>query len=92
MARSWPIKDPDAILDYTMDWSRWLEGDTIDSATFSLTTAAGLAIGSQSFTDRTATVWLTGGTAGERAEIKCRIVTAAGRQQDHSAPLAIAEQ
>jgi hypothetical protein len=30
MSGTW-IKDPDAVLDYTVDWSAWLEsGDTIE--------------------------------------------------------------
>lgn len=62
MARSLPAKDPNDILDYQVDWSRRLDpGDTISTATFSLTTAAGLTISSSSKTDTTATVWLTGG-------------------------------
>lgn len=93
MARTWPAKDPNDILDYRIDWSRRLDnGDTISTAVFSLETAAGLAIQSQSKTDTTATVWLTGGTAGETAEILCRIVTAEARQMDQSVPLAIVER
>lgn len=93
MARSLPAKDPNDILDYQVDWSRRLDpGDTIATAAFSLTTAAGLTISSSSKTDTTATVWLTGGTASSTGVIQCRVVTTAGRQMDHSFNLAIAER
>ena len=29
MSFRWPNKDPDEILDYSVDWSRWLAGSTI---------------------------------------------------------------
>lgn len=31
MALKWPNKDPDSLLDYSIDWSRWLESNTITS-------------------------------------------------------------
>jgi hypothetical protein len=92
MAR-WPSKDPGEILDYQLDWSRRLDaGDRIVTAAFSLTVPAGLAIASQSFTDSAAKVWLTSGTAGEEAEILCRIDTEGGRTFEQSVHLAIAER
>lgn len=92
MAR-WPSKDPNEFLDYQLDWSRRLDtGDTIVAATFSLAEAAGTTIASQSFSGTTAAVWLSGGTAGEEAEILCRIETAGGRVMDQSVRLAIVER
>lgn len=92
MAR-WPSKDPNEFLDYQLDWSRRLDaGDAIVDAAFSLTDAAGTTIASQSFTPTTTTVWLSGGTAGEEAEILCRIETASGRVMDQSVRLAILER
>jgi len=34
MAFRWPVKDPDETLDYSMDWSRWLDTATITSVTW----------------------------------------------------------
>jgi len=73
-------KDPNAVLDYTLDWSDWLEADTIAASTW--TVDAGLTKNSDSFTDTTTTVWLSGGTAGQVYEALNRIVTAGGRTAD----------
>lgn len=76
-------KDPDAVLDYTLDWDAWLaDTDTIASAVF--TVASGLTKDSEEFTDDTSTVWLSGGTAGESYKVSCRITTVAGRREDRS--------
>jgi hypothetical protein len=40
MAFRWPFKDPDETLDYSMDWSRFLESATISSVTWSVKTSA----------------------------------------------------
>lgn len=80
------IKDPQATLDYQLNWSdangSWLGSDTIASAVFS--TDPGIAAVSSSFTNTTATVWLAGGTAGTAYNVTCRITTAAGRVDDRS--------
>jgi hypothetical protein len=75
-------KDPDATLDYVLDWSTWLSSDTIGTATW--TVPAGLTKASQSFTTTTATVWLSGGTVGENHFVTCRVTTAAARTDDRS--------
>lgn len=76
-------KDPDALLDYATDWSSWLDtGDTIASSLWVV--PAGLTITAQSHTTTGATVWLSGGTLGERYEVVNRITTAQGRIEDRS--------
>jgi hypothetical protein len=84
VALQFPVKDPDEVLDYTVDWSARLDDDTISTSDFTLTTAAGVVIDSDSNTTTTTTVWLSGGTAGEQAEILNRITTAAGRTMDQT--------
>jgi hypothetical protein len=75
-------KDPNAVLDYQIDWSAWLPaGDTISTSTW---TAEGLTVDSSTHTATTATVWLSGGAAGESAVVTNRIVTTAGRQDDRT--------
>jgi hypothetical protein len=73
-------KDPDAILPYRFDWTEWLDGDTILSATFEVSPAdpGGLAIESQSFDGSTCTVWLTRGVAGQTYTVTNRIFPNAG--------------
>ena len=56
-------KDPESVLDYTINWSDFLTtGDTISSATYTVDT--GLTKDSNSNTTTTTTVTLSGGTAG----------------------------
>lgn len=68
------IKDPDADLDYAMDWSAWLDGDTINAATW--TVGAGLTKHDEAVSGDITTVWLKGGNAGQTYWVSCRIVTA----------------
>lgn len=74
-------KDPNATLDYTFDWSDWLpSADTISSVAWQV--SPGLTTASVSNTTTTATIWLSGGTEGEKYSVRCRITTAAGRIED----------
>ena len=84
-----PKKDPDSTKDYQFYWADWLAGDTIATATFSVDSASGVTISSQSRTTATATAWLTGGTAGKVALLQCRITTASGRTDDRTAEVPI---
>jgi hypothetical protein len=80
------IKDPDATLDYSLDFTEWLEADTLASATWS---APGLTVVSSSTTTTTATIWLSGGTVGQVYPVRCRVVTAGGRTDDRTFELAV---
>ena len=88
----WPTKDPDDVLDYAFDWSKWLDGDTIGASSFDLVVPAGLVIDSQSNTASVSTVWLSGGIDGQQGQVRCRIVTAGGRTRDATATINIAER
>lgn len=83
------IKDPDATIDFPHDWSLWLAstGDTIVTSTWIVPT--GLTKTDESNTTTTATVWLSGGTAGQSYEITNRIVTAQGRTDDRSIQIVV---
>lgn len=82
-------KDPDAVLDYSFDWSEYLTplGDTISSVTW--VTSSGLTKVSQSNTPTTATAFVSGGVEGSTETLTCRIVTAGGRTDDRSINLKI---
>lgn len=75
-------KHPDATLDYVIDWSYWLNGDTITAAAW--TVPAGITSVSTSFTASTATIFLAGGSDGQRFTLNCKITTLAGRVNDFS--------
>jgi len=84
------VKDPNAVLDYYVDWTRWLNGDTI--ATSVWTVPAGLTNANDSHTTTAATVWLSGGTVGEAYKVTNRITTTGGRTEDRSFDVKIAER
>ena len=76
------IKDPDETLDYTVDYSAFLPAtDEITSAAWN---AGTLSVTSQSFSDKTATVWLSGGVEGTKYTVTSRIVTSEGRIVERS--------
>jgi hypothetical protein len=79
-------KDPDAILDYVVDWSSWLDGDTISSSDWIVPAepAGPPAVDSDAFSATTTTVWLSGGTDGETYEFVNRVDTAGGRRDDRT--------
>ena len=82
MANNKFIKDPDSVLDYTVNWETWLDGDTISASSWTVPT--GLTKDSVSFGDSAATVWLSSGTLGRRYDILNHITTAAGREEDQT--------
>jgi hypothetical protein len=84
------IQDPDATLDYVIDWSTWLGADTISDSSWSAT--SGITIDSDSNTTTTATVWLSGGTPGQTYAVTNHIITAAGREDDRTLFIRISSQ
>lgn len=85
------IHDPDATLDYSIDWSRWLaEGETVTASAWEVPSdlenenddnAAGIA-----------TVWVSGGTAGTEYRLTNHITTSAGRTDDRSIALVVQDR
>lgn len=76
-------KDPDAVLDFAIDWSDWLAaGETI--ATSAWTTPAGITEDSETETGTVATIWLSGGTDGEDYEATNEIVTTDARTDNRT--------
>lgn len=84
-------KDPDAVLDWVWDWNEWLdEGETIVTSEF--ITTVGLVIDSTGNTTKTATVWLSGGTAGQVYQVTNRITSTGGRTDDRSITIRVTER
>ncbi len=76
-------KDPDSIAYYVSDWSDWLDsGETIVSSDWVV--EAGLTEDSASNDTTTATIWLSGGTAGTDYTVTNTVVTSAGREEPRS--------
>jgi len=85
-------KDPQAVLDYTIDWTKWLDeaGDAIATSTWIVPT--GLTKVTETNTTKLATVWLSGGTVGTNYTVTNRITTAAGRTDDRSITIRVQER
>lgn len=86
-------KDPDAVLDYTVDWSDWMVSpEVIASITWVL--SAGITSVFESNTSSAATVWLSGGTAGRSYEVTCHVTTNSTppREDDRTIGIKIREQ
>lgn len=83
-------KTPDAVLSYVFDWAAeasgrddadgdWLaSGETISS--YTITAEDGITIDSDTNDENTVTITVSGGTAGNRYEIECNIVTSLGNE------------
>ena len=84
------LKDPQANLDYSVDWTSWLGSDTI--ATSSWTIPTGLKKESESNSTKIATVWLSGGTVGQEYTVTNHIKTAAGREDECSIIIQVQER
>lgn len=68
------VKDPNAVLDYTLDWSEWLEPltDTIASVAVAVT---GVTLDHTTNDGTSVTIWVSGGTVGTPGSARVRITT-----------------
>lgn len=90
-------KDPNAVLDYTIDWTLWLDAipDTIQSAVAAIdnAAAAGGTINSSTIVGGKAVViWVGGGTVGQTMALRCRITTVGLRTDDRTVYLKVKER
>ena len=76
-------KDPDAVLDYSIEWSKWLAGDQIQTSTWTVSDS-GVEASDDSNTATRATVWLAGGAEGQSYTVTNRITTNGGRTDERS--------
>ena len=104
MALKWPNKDPDEQLDYTVDWSRYLDTSTISAVVWKIddadgvkqtwtatTVINGLQYVSGSFNDTVATIQLGLGTANTNYNIYCQITTSSGVVTERKISLKVRE-
>jgi hypothetical protein len=67
-------KDPSAVLDYSVDWTDFLQtAETIATSTWVV--PSGITADSDTNDDKIATIWLSGGTVGKSYELINRITT-----------------
>ena len=90
------LKDPNAVLDYTINWATsYLSstGETISTSAWSVTPSTSqLLIQSSTKTTTTTTVWLTGGTKGFVYRATNRVVTNMSRTEDRSVVIRVASR
>lgn len=90
--KSWASKDPNEV-DYR--WVSWANdlasGQTIATSDFILV-EGNVVIDSESLATPIATVWLSGGTAGEVCVLTNRVTTSDGRTLDQSVRLTIRDK
>jgi len=105
MSYKWPDKDKDELLDYSIDWSRFLGDDTILSVVWYIDNADGTKVevansqvvnGLQfvqgTNTDTVATIRLSLGTNNKRYKITCKINTAESLIYERSVFLRVREK
>ncbi|MBT9513259.1 MAG: hypothetical protein IV104_13010 [Acidovorax sp.] len=85
-------KDPDATLDYTVDWSDWLAplADVIVSVEW--VSSAGITVESSTNTSATATAFVSGGVVDADEFVTCRITTSGGRIDDRTIYFSITQR
>lgn len=89
------VKDPNADLDYQIDWTAWLAEDTIATSSWAVPAGSGLTVHDDSIgTGNLKTVaWLAGGVvANVPWPVVNSIVTAAGRHEDRTIQVKVQER
>jgi hypothetical protein len=85
---SFLLKDPDAVLDYTIDWgAQYLAaGELLAASEWSVAPdeAGGISVTASDFDSATSTVKAAGGIPGRIYSLVNRITTGAGRTDDRS--------
>jgi hypothetical protein len=105
MSFRWPNKDPDELLDYSVDWSRFLNGATITTCVWSVddstgtktTIAAGNTVNgiqnvAQTISGSVTTINLGLGTNNTEYKIYCRITDNSGNIAERVVRLRVKEQ
>ena len=105
MSYKWPDKDKDEMLDYSVDWSRFLGDDTVSAATWFIKDADGtkeqlsdseivdgLQFVQGTLSGKVATARFSLGTNNKRYTVTCRITTGEGLQYERSIFLRVKEK
>lgn len=105
MSLRWPPKDKDEVLDYSIDWSRFLvDGEFLSTSSWFIkdadgnkvsfvpgVTVDGLKLRTQTRTATVATVFLSDGTDNQEYTIFCLITTTEGREAERPVKIRIRE-
>lgn len=95
---TYKMKDPDAVLDYSVNWAQWLDTDEIitsQSVSVSPVTDTRPMQVDRSELDSTGTIvvaWVSGGETGQRYRLTFQITTDAGRTDERSMNINVLER
>jgi hypothetical protein len=105
MSFRWPNKDPDEILDFSVDWSRWLGTATISSVVWYVDNSSGVKTAitagntvngiqnvSQTISGDVATINLGLGTNNTEYKFTCQITDSVGNVVERVIRLRVKEQ
>lgn len=84
-------KDPNAVLDYSIDLAAWLT-DVSDTLASVAVTTSGCTVDSSTTSGTKCIAWVSGGVAGETASVTFRFTTTGGRTDDRTIYLKIKER
>jgi hypothetical protein len=86
------LKDPEAALDYTVDWgAEYLTGDTLSQSDWQVTPVetGGVSLVASSFDDKVATATAAGGVAGRLYQLTNHVVLSSGLTDSRSIVLRV---
>ncbi len=84
-------KNPEAVLDYSVNWAAWLKDDTIQTSTWIV--PDGIEQHNEpTHTDTVTTIWLKNGTPGEVYTLFNQITTVGGRTEGRRLFIPIVEK
>ncbi len=89
------LKDPDAMLDYGVDWTAALSGQAVVTASswqVSPADPGGVVIGPSSFTASAATVRVSGGRPGHVYRLTNRVTLSDGQVDERSLAIRVDER
>lgn len=89
------LKDPDAILDYSIDWgAEYLGGDQLATSEWSVTPEepGGVSVAGSSFDANSATVKAAGGVPGRIYRLVNQVALGSGRVDSRSIVLRVEER
>ncbi|WP_205481031.1 hypothetical protein [Sphingomonas arenae] len=89
---SFLLKDPDALLDYAVDWGAdYLAGDALASSSWAVSPdePGGVSIASSAFDLLTTSVQVAGGEPGKTYRVSNLVTTASGRRDSRSVVLRV---
>ena len=89
---SFLLKDPEAVLDYAVDWgAEYLSGDALQTSSWSVSPVEdnGATIAGSGFDLLIATVQVAGGIPGKIYRVTNQVTTASGREDSRSIMLRV---